>query len=79
MARQCSISGKGRQHGHRVSHANNKTKHAFLPNLQWKKIYLPDEKRNVRVRVSARMLRTIDKIGLRASLKKFNVSLADIS
>jgi len=79
MARKCSISGVRGQFGHRVSHANNKTKHTFLPNVQAKRIYLSDEKRFVRVRVSTRMIRTIDKIGFKETLRKFGVTLEQIS
>lgn len=79
MARKCSISGVKGQFGHRVSHANNKTKHTFLPNVQVKRVYIPEEKRFVRVRVSTRMIRTIDKLGLSAALKKYGVTLAQIS
>lgn len=79
MARKCSISGVSRQHGHRVSHANNKSKHVFKANIQSKRIFIPEENRSVRVRLSTRMIRTIDKIGLRNTLKKFNLTLADIS
>jgi large subunit ribosomal protein L28 len=78
MARKCIISGVSRQTGNRVSHANNKTKHVFQANLQNKKIFLPDENRTIRIKVTSRMLRTIDKIGLKAALKKHNMTLADI-
>lgn len=79
MARKCQISGVSNQFGHRVSHANNKTKHVFMTNLQTKRIFVPSEKRFVRVRVTTRMIRTIDKLGIEAALRKFNVSLAAIS
>lgn len=79
MARRCSISGVSRQHGHRVSHANNKKKHVFKANIQSKKLYLPDEDRTVKLQLSTRMIRTIDKIGLKAALKKHNLTLADVS
>jgi large subunit ribosomal protein L28 len=79
MARKCSISGVRGQFGHRVSHANNKTKHTFLPNVQGKRIYLSEEKKFVRVRVSTRMIRTIDKIGFKAALRKYGVTLEQIA
>jgi len=79
MGRKCQLSGKSHQSGHRVSHANNKTKHTFLPNVQAKRIYLSDEKRFVRVRVSTRMIRTIDKIGFKETLRKFGVTIEQIS
>lgn len=78
MAKKCQISGKSNQFGHRVSHANNKTKHTFRPNLQTKRIFVPEEGRYVRLNVSTRVLRTIDKIGLAATLKKNGISLKDL-
>ncbi len=78
MARKCSISGVRGQFGQRVSHANNKTKHTFLPNVQTKRIYLSDEQRFVRIKVSTRLIRTIDKLGLKATLKKHGISLAQV-
>ena len=79
MAFKCSVSGKKRQTGNRVSHANNKTKHVFKPNLQERRIFIPSENRSVRVRVSTRVLRTIDKLGIEATLRKYGLSVADIA
>ena len=79
MAHKCQISGQGGQFGHRVSHAKNKTKHLFMANLQTKRIWIPEEKKFVRVRVSTRIIRTIDKIGFTNTLRKYNLTLADIS
>lgn len=70
MARVCQISGKKPITGNNVSKANNKTKRKFYPNLQRKRFYLPDEDRWVTIRVSASMLRTINKNGITAVLKK---------
>ncbi len=78
MSYRCQLSGKSKQIGNRVSHANNKSSHAFLANLQDKRIYIPEQKKWVKVRVSARMLRTIDKIGMMGALKKYGVSLASL-
>ena len=78
MARKCQISGVARQYGHRVSHAKNKTNHIFLANLQNKRVYLPQQKRTVTVRVSTRMLRTIDKVGLAGALKKHGLTLEEL-
>lgn len=50
--------------GNRVSHANNKTRRRFEPNLQWKRIWVPSEDRFVRLQVSARGLKTINKLGI---------------
>lgn len=74
MAGKCAISGKGRQCGHRVSHANNRTKHAFKANIQTKSIFLPSLKRTVRLNISTRVIRTIDKIGLEATLKQYGLT-----
>ena len=63
MSKKCMITGKGIQSGNNVSHANNRTRRKFYPNLQWKRIWLPDEKRFVRVRISTSAIRTLDKIG----------------
>ncbi|NDC38057.1 MAG: 50S ribosomal protein L28 [Proteobacteria bacterium] len=79
MARKCSISGKTKQYGHRVSHANNKTKHVFDSNLQSKRIWVPALKRFVRIKLSTRVIRTIDKLGLEATLKKYNVTIDQLA
>ena len=66
MSRICELTGKGRQVGHNVSHANNKTKRRFLPNLQNRKFWSEAENRWVRLRVTNAALRTIDKKGIDA-------------
>lgn len=76
MARRCMFSGKGRQCGHRVSHANNRTKHVFQPNLQWKRIFVPSLGKMVSVRLSTQMLRTIDKVGIEQACRKYGLALA---
>lgn len=68
MARVCEVTGKKPRVGHNVSHANNKTKRRFLPNLQSRRFWLESEKRWVRLRVSTAGLRTIDKKGIEAVL-----------
>ena len=75
MARQCKLSGKSHQTGHNVSHANNKTKRTFASNLQSKRFYSAEQKKLVRVRVSTEMIRTIDKLGFDAAVKKSGVKL----
>ncbi|MGI6523960.1 MAG: 50S ribosomal protein L28 [Bdellovibrionota bacterium] len=79
MARRCQISGTSRQSGNRVSHAKNRTKHLFQPNLQVKRVYIPEEKRYVTLKISTRVIRTIDKFGLQATLKKYGMSLSDLA
>jgi large subunit ribosomal protein L28 len=54
--------------GHHVSHANNKTKRRFLPNLQYRRFWLEDEKRWIRLRVTNAALRTIDRDGIESVL-----------
>ena len=78
MSYRCQLSGKSKQIGNRVSHANNKSSHTFLANIQTKRFYIPEQKKWVRVKVSARMLRTIDKIGLLGAMKKYGVTLSSL-
>jgi len=70
MARVCDITGKKVQVGNNVSHANNKTKRKFYPNLQKKRFYIPEEDKWITLKVSTSALRTINKNGLTAVLKK---------
>ena len=64
MARVCEVTGKRPLSGHHVSHANNKTKRRYLPNLQYRRFWVESESRWVRLRVSQAGLRTIDKKGI---------------
>lgn len=64
MSRICQITGKRPQSGNNVSHAHNKTRRRFLPNLQTKRFWLETEKRFVRLRVSHKGMRIIDKLGI---------------
>jgi large subunit ribosomal protein L28 len=64
MARVCQVTGKKPMVGNNVSHANNKTKRRFLPNLHFRRFWVESEKRWVRLRVSSAGLRTIDKKGI---------------
>lgn len=61
MSRKCQLTGKRPLKGHNVSHANNKTNRRFLPNLQTKKIWVPEEKKFVKVKIAASALKTLDK------------------
>lgn len=70
MARVCEVTGKKPISGHHVSHANNKTKRRFLPNLQRRKFWVESEKRWVSLRLSNAALRTIDKNGIDVVLAK---------
>jgi len=62
------VTGKAPMVGNNVSHANNKTKRRFLPNLQYRRFWVESERRFVRLRVSNAGLRTIDKVGIDAIL-----------
>lgn len=68
MARVCEVTGKKPMTGHHVSHANNKTKRRFLPNLQRRRFWVESEGRWVSLRLSNVALRTIDKNGIDAVL-----------
>ena len=70
MSRVCQITGKRPRVGNNVSHANNKTKRRFLPNLHKKKFYIPEEDRWVTLKVSTTALRTINKVGITEVLKR---------
>lgn len=69
MARVCQVTGKQPMVGNNVSHANNKTKRRFLPNLQEHRFWLETEKRFVKLRVSTKGMRTIDKYGIEKVLE----------
>lgn len=68
MSRVCQVTGKKPMTGHNVSHANNKTRRRFLPNLHSKRFWVPSENRFVRLRVSSQGMRIIDKKGIEAVL-----------
>jgi large subunit ribosomal protein L28 len=68
MARVCQVTGKGPMVGNNVSHANNKTKRRFMPNLQYRRFWVETENRWVRLRITSAGLRLIDKKGIDAIL-----------
>jgi len=70
MARVCQVTGKGPMVGNNVSHANNKTKRRFLPNLQRRRFWVESENRWVSLRLTNAALRTIDKNGIDAVLSE---------
>ena len=70
MSKVCQITGKRPRSGNNVSHAHNKTKRKFYPNLFTKRFYLPDEDRWVTLKISSTALRTINKKGIVSVLKK---------
>src|SRR5574337_333494 len=68
MARVCQVTGKGVMSGNNVSHANNRTRRRWLPNLHERRFWVPAENRWIKLRVSNNALRTIDKNGIEAVL-----------
>ena len=68
MARVCQVSGKAVQSGNNVSHANNRTRRRWLPNLHERRFWVASENRWIKLRVSSHALRTIDKNGIDAVL-----------
>jgi large subunit ribosomal protein L28 len=68
MSRVCQVTGKKALSGNNVSHANNKTKRRWLPNLHERRFWVPNENRWVSLRVSSHGLRTIDKKGIEVVL-----------
>ena len=68
MSRICQVTGKRVMVGNNVSHANNKTRRRFLPNLHYRRLWVESEKRWVTLRISQQGLRTIDKKGIDAVL-----------
>ena len=64
MARVCQVTGKKPTVGHHVSHANNKTKRRYLPNLQYRRIWVESESRYVKMRLTCAGLRLLDKKGV---------------
>ena len=64
MSKVCQITGKRPMSGNNVSHANNRTRRRFLPNLHTHRFWLESEKRYIKLCVSHKGLRTIDKVGL---------------
>lgn len=72
MAKVCQITGKRPVAGNNVSHAHRKTRRTWLPNLHYHRFWVPSENRFVRLRVSAKGLRLIDKLGIEEVLVRIN-------
>ena len=70
MARVCEITGKRPHVGNKVSHANNKSKRRFYPNLQTKRFYIPEEGKWITLKVSTTAIKTINIKGISAVLKE---------
>ncbi len=78
MSRVCKITGKKPLVGNNVSHAHNKSKRRQLPNLQNKRIFVSELNRFVRIRISTRALKTINRKGLLTYLAQKGLTLADV-
>ncbi len=70
MSRLCQVTGKGPMSGNNVSHAHNKTRRRFLPNLHSHRFWVESENRYVKLRVSSHGMRIIDKKGIDEVLKE---------
>jgi large subunit ribosomal protein L28 len=79
MSRKCSITGKKPMSGNNVSHAHNKTRRYQRPNIQRKRIYVPELGRFVRLTLSTRALRSVTRVGLLAYLRKNGLKLKDVT
>ena len=78
MSKICDVTGKRPMTGNKVSHANNKTKRRFLPNLHTQRFWLEGEKRFIKLRVSRQGLRIIDKVGIEQVVKDLRAEGRDI-
>ena len=78
MSKVCKITGKRPRVANNVSKANNKTKRKQYPNLQNKKIFIPEMGKNVKLKLSTKAIKTIDKHGLIPYLNKNNLTLKDV-
>mgnify|MGYP003336884727 CR=1 FL=1 len=78
MSRRCELSGKAVQVGHKVSHSNIKTKMRQLPNLQYKRLWVPELAQYVRVRLSTRALRSIAKLGFVPFCQKNGIDIVAV-
>lgn len=74
MSQVCEITGKKHMVSNHVSHSNHKTKYKQKPNLQWKRFFVPELNKTVRLRVSTTAIRTISKYGLLDAMKRYGVS-----
>ena len=79
MAQKCDLTGKKPLVGNHVSHANNRVKRRQIPNLQTKRIYIPELERYVKIKLSNRALRTVNKKGLLNFLKDEGLTLKDVT
>lgn len=74
MSRVCQVTGKRPMTGNKVSHANNKTKRRFLPNIQHHRFWVEEENRFVSLKLSTKGMRIIDKLGIKAVLDRIRAN-----
>ena len=70
MSRVCQVTGKRPISGNNVSHANNKTRRRFLPNIQHHRFWVEEENRFVSLKLTPRGMRTVDKLGIKVILDR---------
>ncbi len=75
MSRKCDLTGTRPMTGNNVSHAHNKTKRRFMPNLQKKKIWDPESNKWITLKLTAKAIKTIDKKGLSAFKKRLKAKI----
>lgn len=73
MSKRCELTGTTVMYGNNVSHANNRTRRRFLPNLQKKRVWIPEESRFVTVKITTKAMKTLDKKGYLAMCKELGV------
>ncbi len=79
MSKVCKITGKRPRSANNVSKANNKTKRKQYPNLQSKRVFIPETGQTVKLKLSTKAIKTLDRIGLQSYLNKNNLKLRDIT
>ena len=79
MSKVCKLTGKKPLRGNRVSKSNIRTNRFQYPNLQKKKVFVPELNKNITIKISVKAMKIIDKLGLMSYLKKQGLTLADIT
>jgi large subunit ribosomal protein L28 len=79
MARVCQLTGKKPQAGNNISHANNHTRRRWHPNLKWRRVWVPELGRTVRLRLSTRAIRTLSRKGLLQFLRDEGLTLQQVA
>lgn len=78
MSRVCQVTGKSVMSGNNVSHSNRKTRRRFLPNLHWHRFWVASQNRFIKLLVSRKGMRTIDKLGIEAVLAKLGTNIQTV-